>query len=130
MPILVTLICLVAIRPAGAQSFYGTIVGVVTDASGAVVPGATVKATQTETNETRSGATNDAGVYTLSTVPAGTYVVSFSKSGFDLFEARGIDRVESHGGRLWATRNDGPGTTFHFTLPSTAAELEAPATGT
>jgi PAS domain S-box-containing protein len=25
--------------------------------------------------------------------------------------------VESHGGRLWMTRNPGPGTTFHFTLP-------------
>jgi signal transduction histidine kinase len=25
--------------------------------------------------------------------------------------------VESHGGRLWAMANDGPGTSFHFTLP-------------
>jgi len=24
--------------------------------------------------------------------------------------------VEQHGGRLWAVRNDGPGTTFHFTV--------------
>jgi signal transduction histidine kinase len=26
--------------------------------------------------------------------------------------------IESHGGRLWATPNAGPGTTFHFVLPS------------
>src|SRR5258708_11343304 len=90
-PILVTLICLVATRPATAQSLYGTIVGVVTDPSKAVVPDAKVEATQTETNEKRTATTNDSGVYTLSTVPAGTYVVSISKSGFDVFEATGIN---------------------------------------
>jgi C4-dicarboxylate-specific signal transduction histidine kinase len=30
--------------------------------------------------------------------------------------------VEAHGGRLWATPNDGPGTVFHFTLPIAARE--------
>src|SRR5246127_717855 len=123
LPILVTLICLVAIRPAGAQSFYGTIVGVVTDASGAVVPGARVKATQTETNETRSGATNDAGVYTLSTVPAGTYVVSFSKSGFDLFEARGIDLTINTTVRVDAKLTVG-GQPLTINVGSNSAELQ------
>ena len=32
--------------------------------------------------------------------------------------------VESHGGRMWANGNDGPGLTMRFTLP--AAEAEAP----
>jgi signal transduction histidine kinase len=35
-------------------------------------------------------------------------------SGMGLAISRTI--VESHGGRLWAIANDGPGTTFHFTL--------------
>jgi hypothetical protein len=90
-PVLVTLIALIAARPANAQTLYGAIVGTVTDASGAVIPNAAVKATQTETNETRTAATNGTGVYALWTLPAGTYIVSISNAGFNTFETRDID---------------------------------------
>jgi hypothetical protein len=75
---------------AGAQVLYGSIVGTVTDSAGAVIPDAVVNATQTETNEMRAATTNDSGVYTLSTVPAGTYVVTISKPGFAQFKATDV----------------------------------------
>ena len=43
--------------------------------------------------------------------------------GMGLSISRSI--IESHGGRIWVSRNDGPGATFHFTLPL----AEAPASG-
>jgi protocatechuate 3,4-dioxygenase beta subunit len=56
-----------------AQVLFGSIVGSVTDASGAGVPGASVKITETSTNENRAALTNEGGFYTITTVTAGTY---------------------------------------------------------
>lgn len=89
-PLIIGLCILGATRQSGAQTLYGTIVGSVTDASGAVVPDATVKATQIETNETQTVTTNAIGDYVISTIPAGSYNLSISKLGFGLFEAKGI----------------------------------------
>jgi signal transduction histidine kinase len=45
-------------------------------------------------------------------------------SGMGLAISRSI--VESHGGRIWATANDGRGAAFHFTLPVAAAGVPVP----
>lgn len=68
--------------PAKAQALYGSLVGNVTDASSASIPGASVKITQIETNESRESKTNDAGVFSFPSIPAGTYTVEVHKTGF------------------------------------------------
>ncbi len=88
---LVVIAALVSISaPAGAQVLYGSLVGNVTDPTGAGVPNAVVKVTQTETNENREVRTNESGQYTLSTLPAGPYTVSITKEGFRGFAAQNI----------------------------------------
>lgn len=68
--------------PARAQLSSGTILGTVTDASGAVVPGATVKVINPATNLTREVATNEDGNFRVDQLPVGVYQVEFEKQGF------------------------------------------------
>jgi len=77
-------------QPAKAQVLYGSIVGEVTDSTGAVVPGAAVMATAIETDVTHNTTTNGAGLYTFSAIPAGTYDVSISAPGFSTFNTQKI----------------------------------------
>ena len=65
-----------------AQVDRGTIVGVVTDATGAVVPEAKVQVINIDTNATTDLATNGVGRYTAPNLPLGTYRLVFQKSGF------------------------------------------------
>jgi outer membrane receptor protein involved in Fe transport len=73
-----------------AQVLFGSLVGNVTDASGAAVPGASVKVTETTTNNVFNVQTNDSGTYTVPNVPAGTYQVEVSKEGFRTFVTTNI----------------------------------------
>ena len=65
-----------------AQSATGTIVGVVTDPSGAAVVNAEVKLTDPATNSTQSTKTNEVGRYIFPNVAPATYDVTISASGF------------------------------------------------
>jgi hypothetical protein len=66
----------------------GGISGLVTDSSGAAVPGATVTVTNTATRGTRNTTTNVEGLYTFPAVPPGTYALKVELQGFKTAEIR------------------------------------------
>ena len=71
----------------GAQT-QGGISGLVTDSSGAAVPGATVTVTNTATRGTRNTTTNGEGLYAFPGLPPGSYQVKVELQGFKTAEIR------------------------------------------
>ena len=65
-----------------AQTSFGTIVGTVTDASGATVAGARVVLKNTATNATKESTTSGTGTYTFVNLLPGSYEVTASGTGF------------------------------------------------
>ena len=66
-----------------AQAGRGAISGLVTDSSGAIIPGATVTATETATGTKLTATSTAAGIYSFVSLSPGTYEVSVSQTGFD-----------------------------------------------
>ena len=65
-----------------AQVDTGAILGVITDRSGAVVPGASVRIVEESTNSFTDLRTNDSGFYSAPALRPGRYQVTVSKEGF------------------------------------------------
>ena len=76
--------------PVSAQVATGSILGNVTDASGATVPGAAVTATNVDTQFSRSTTTDESGQYALRLLPLGNYKLEVALSGFKNFSQTGI----------------------------------------
>jgi hypothetical protein len=82
--VVLTLVALVAIlTPAWAQEVTASIVGAVTDPTGAPIKGADVKATDAERGTVWVAHTNDTGSYSLLRLPIGSYGVQVTAPGFD-----------------------------------------------
>src|SRR2546428_811181 len=73
-----------------AQTFRGTILGTVTDASGAVVSGAQITVRNVNTGLERSTQTSADGSYSVPELPIGTYSVTVSQSGFQTAVTTGV----------------------------------------
>jgi outer membrane receptor protein involved in Fe transport len=89
------LFCLVAVlalsfSTAQAQLTTGTMLGAVTDPTGAAIPGATVTLTQPQTNFTRVTQTNGSGEYRAEFLPVGTYDVKVVAPGFKETNQKGL----------------------------------------
>lgn len=65
-----------------AQEFRGSILGTITDASGGLVPGASVTAVNMATNVRLSASTTATGAFTIPFVLPGTYRISVEAAGF------------------------------------------------
>src|SRR5438094_9462279 len=83
----ILIMLLPAARPAAAQD-TGTVSGTVVDASGQVLPGATVTLVNEATGDARTIVTGDRGEFTFRAVRPGTYTVRVELQGFQTFEQR------------------------------------------
>ncbi len=73
-----------------AQAISGDLVGTVADATGAVVPNATITATNAATNAKATATTNASGQYRLSNLLPGNYKVSADAPGFNISIVRDV----------------------------------------
>ena len=73
-----------------AQVLYGTLVGNVTDSTGASIAGATVVVTNTDTGVSHVASTDSNGAYRIYDLAAGNYKISISASSFATVEGEGI----------------------------------------
>jgi hypothetical protein len=74
-----------------ARAARGTLVGDVSDAQGAAVPGVPVTATDTQTNLTRTAVTDQRGHYVFSDLKDGLYRVEAELAGFKKFSRAGVE---------------------------------------
>ncbi len=74
-----------------AQVDTGTISGIVTDSSGAIIPGAQVTVTRPETNVHVTLSTNEAGFFSAPALHPGHYDVALTKEGFQSQRKTGVE---------------------------------------
>jgi len=79
--------------PARGQAVNATLLGSVTDSSGAAVANVKVTITETKTGITRTSQTNDSGNYVFPDLPPGTYTVTAEQQGFKRASRAGVDLI-------------------------------------
>jgi Carboxypeptidase regulatory-like domain len=86
------LVCLILLVPSVAfpQAANGTITGTVSDATGAVLPGASVDVKNSATGVVFSTISTETGAYTAPNLPPGSYAITISLPGFKKYDRSGV----------------------------------------
>src|ERR1700722_127814 len=78
------------VRSGSAQTANASLSGHITDSTGAIVPGATVTLTESDTRVAAKTTSNNEGLYTFPSVKPGNYVMSVNASGFSTTTITGL----------------------------------------
>jgi hypothetical protein len=84
------------VQPAGAQETTGALQGTIKDASGAVVPGATVTVTTPALIGSKVLTTDSSGYFHFANLPPGTYTIVVSTKGFDTLKRDNVTVEVGH----------------------------------
>jgi len=90
-----------------AQAVNGTLLGTVTDSTGATVSNAQVTATLTSTGSTHETTTNESGNYTFPNLQPGIYTISINANGFKKAEQQNINVLSNTSPRVDMTLQPG-----------------------
>ena len=74
-----------------AQTFRGTLLGTVADATGAVIPGASISVKNMDTGIERTTQSNSDGAFRVPELPVGRYSVTVTMAGFNPYHAEGVE---------------------------------------
>ncbi len=132
LPVALTACLLLGLWPLSshAQGLSG-ITGTITDDSGAVVPEATVTATNTATNIVHTTVTTSQGSYYITDVNPGTYRVKIEKAGFQTAVLAGVNVFVSQTATADAILKTGATTTtVEVTAPAITLQTDEPNLGT
>jgi outer membrane receptor protein involved in Fe transport len=110
--------------PVRAQVLYGSVVGTVEDSTGAVVQGASVVLTSSESGQNRAATTNESGLYSITNVLAGNYQLKVTATGFRPFVETNLAVTINNVARVNVKLEVG-GTTEQVTVEASAALLQS-----
>jgi len=113
-----------SIHPAQAQGVYGSIVGTVTDSTGAVVPNATVVITDTNKGTAQTVQTNASGEYAASRLVPDTYSVKASSGEFQPAEVGGITVTTDQAPQVNLSLSASNAAATNITVTGAASELK------